>query len=155
MDEEQNSASRRVSLPQPRDTEKIARILDRAAPPAKADPATTTAAPPSASQASPQQKEWEQKIIKALRKVFDPEIPVNLYDLGLIYAIDIAPSNDVKIRMTLTAPGCPVAGSLVTQVRENVAAVPGVSSVQVELVWEPPWNREMMSEAARLELGML
>lgn len=101
------------------------------------------------------QDELEQNIIAALREVYDPEIPVNIYDLGLIYAIDIEPSGDVHIQMTLTAPGCPVAQTFPATVEDKVNTVAGVSDAHVELVWEPPWSQENMSEAAKLQLGML
>ena len=94
------------------------------------------------------------RIIAALRTVFDPEIPTNIYDLGLIYAIDAVGDHDIAIRMTLTAPGCPVAGILPGQVQQAVESVEGVGRCQVELVWDPPWNKDMMSDEARLELGM-
>jgi FeS assembly SUF system protein len=96
----------------------------------------------------------ENEIVEALKTVFDPEIPVNIYELGLIYDIDIQAEGVVEVKMTLTSPGCPVAGSLPGEVRDKVAGVPGVTSVDVELVWDPTWNPSMMSEAARLELGM-
>ena len=96
----------------------------------------------------------ENEIVEALKTVFDPEIPVNIYELGLIYDIDIQAEGAVQVKMTLTSPGCPVAGSLPGEVRDKVAGVPGVTSVDVELVWDPSWNPSMMSEAARLELGM-
>ena len=94
------------------------------------------------------------QVIDALRTVYDPEIPVNIYELGLIYDIAIDENGAVAIEMTLTAPGCPVAGSMPGTVQEAVAAVPGVSKVDVELVWDPPWDQSRMSEAAQLELGM-
>ena len=93
-------------------------------------------------------------IVEALRGVYDPEIPVSLYDLGLIYDINIAPTGKVDIVMTLTAPGCPVADILPRDVQNAAAAVDGVAGVHVELVFDPPWKPDMMSEAARLELGM-
>lgn len=93
-------------------------------------------------------------IVKALSGVFDPEIPVNVYDLGLIYDIIVDTSAAVGIRMTLTAPACPAAQFLPEQVRAAAAAVPGVSDVKVDVVWEPPWDRDRMSEAAKLQLGM-
>ena len=93
-------------------------------------------------------------IVAALSKVFDPEMPVNVHDLGLIYDIIVDASSSVGIRMTLTAPACPAAQFLPEQVRKAVAAVGGVSDVQVDVVWEPPWTRERMSEAAKLQLGM-
>ncbi|MEO6022424.1 MAG: SUF system Fe-S cluster assembly protein [Burkholderiales bacterium] len=97
----------------------------------------------------------EGKVVQALRGVFDPEIPVNIYDLGLIYSIDIDDGNNVKIDMTLTAAGCPVAQTFPGTVENAVKAVEGVNDAKVELVWEPPWSRDNMSEAAKLELGML
>jgi FeS assembly SUF system protein len=96
----------------------------------------------------------ENGIVEALKTVFDPEIPVNIYELGLIYDIDIQDGGEVKLKMTLTSPGCPVAGSLPGEVQARVEGVPGVASVEVELVWEPSWNPSMMTEAARLQLGM-
>ncbi len=104
----------------------------------------------------PPRRGLEGEIIEMLRLVYDPEIPVNIYDLGLIYGIAIDPaSGRVHIRMTLTAPGCPVAQSFPETVADIVRQVPGVEDVEVEMVWEPPWSRDMMSEAARLELGLL
>ncbi len=97
----------------------------------------------------------EAAVIAALRTVFDPEIPVNIYDLGLIYELDVASDGNVAISMTLTAPGCPVAQTFPGVVADAVRAVEGVKEVDVELVWEPPWSRERMSEAARLQLGLL
>jgi FeS assembly SUF system protein len=94
------------------------------------------------------------QIVKAISAVYDPEIPVNVYDLGLIYDIIIEASSAVGVRMTLTAPACPAAQFLPDQVRSAVAAVPGVSDVKVDVVWEPPWDRERMSEAAKLQLGL-
>ena len=96
----------------------------------------------------------EDRVIAALKSCYDPELPVNIYELGLIYDLKIDPPGAVHIRMTLTSPGCPVAGSLVQEVQSKVAAVPGVSSAQVELVWDPPWDRSRMTEAAMLELGL-
>jgi FeS assembly SUF system protein len=96
-----------------------------------------------------------QPIIDALRTVHDPEIPVNIYDLGLIYTIDIAQNADIHIDMTLTAPACPVAGMMPVMVKDAVQRVDGVGDVQVELVWDPPWSQDKMSEEALLALGML
>jgi len=98
--------------------------------------------------------EIEEKIIATLRTCYDPEIPVNIYEMGLIYDIDVNPSGDVALQMTLTAPACPVAGSLPPEVQAKIAAIPGVKSAKVDVVWDPPWTPERMSEAARLELGM-
>ena len=96
----------------------------------------------------------KEAIIEALRTVYDPEIPVSLYDLGLIYEIKIDPAGQVEIVMTLTAPGCPVADILPREVEKAATAVDGVAGVHVELVFDPTWGPDMMSEAARLELGM-
>jgi FeS assembly SUF system protein len=93
--------------------------------------------------------------VLACRTVHDPEIPVNIYDLGLIYTIDINAENHVEIKMSLTAPGCPVAGEMPGWVADAILLVPGVASVNVELVWEPQWGMDMMSDAARLELGFM
>ena len=97
----------------------------------------------------------EERVIAAIRTVFDPEIPLNVYDLGLIYHLDIEPTNAVKVQMTLTAPGCPVAGDILAEVKRKVEAIPDVPRAEVELVWDPPWTRERLSEAAKLELGLL
>jgi FeS assembly SUF system protein len=97
----------------------------------------------------------EQKVIdEALKKCFDPEIPVNIWELGLIYSVAVSPEGVAQVSMTLTAPGCPVAGSLPGEVEAKVKAVPGVTDAKVELVWEPPWNADMMSRVARVMLGM-
>ena len=95
------------------------------------------------------------ELIAALKTVYDPEIPVDIYELGLIYKVDVADNKDVTIDMTLTAPGCPVAGEMPGQVKEAVEDVEGVSDVRVKLVWSPPWDKDRMSEEAKLELGML
>jgi FeS assembly SUF system protein len=99
-------------------------------------------------------EDLEGRIIEALRTCYDPEIPVNIHELGLIYDIDINPEGAVDIKMTLTSPACPVAGTLPPEVENKVAKVEGVSSAKVEVVWEPPWNPDKMTEAARLQLGM-
>jgi FeS assembly SUF system protein len=96
-----------------------------------------------------------EQVEDALRQVYDPEIPVNIFELGLIYGIDISEEGVVGIRMTLTAPSCPAAGAMPGEVESRVAAVEGVKDVTVELVWDPPWDQSRMSEAARLELGLL
>ncbi len=95
-----------------------------------------------------------ERIIDALRTVFDPEIPVNIYELGLIYDVAVDEQGDVGIKMTLTSPHCPVAETLPGEVQTTAAGVPGTGKVEVEVVWDPAWNPGMMSEAARLELGM-
>jgi FeS assembly SUF system protein len=98
----------------------------------------------------------EGRVIAALRTVYDPEIPVNIFDLGLVYALDVdETSGKVQIHMTLTAPGCPVAQTFPAVVEAAVEAVEGVNEARVELVWDPPWSKDRMSEAARLDLGML
>ncbi|OUD08227.1 SUF system Fe-S cluster assembly protein [Marivivens niveibacter] len=96
-----------------------------------------------------------ETIVDAIRTVFDPEIPVNIYDLGLVYTIKINDENDVNVIMTLTAPGCPVAGEMPGWVADAVGPVAGVKSVDVELTWEPQWGMDMMSDEARLELGFM
>ncbi|MGN6725392.1 MAG: DUF59 domain-containing protein [Tepidisphaeraceae bacterium] len=96
----------------------------------------------------------EAQVIDAIRTVYDPEIPVNIYDLGLIYGIEIDPENRVIVRMTLTAPGCPVAGDILAAVERKVEAVEAVKSAKVDLVFDPPWTKDRMSEAAMLELGL-
>ena len=97
----------------------------------------------------------ETQIVEQLRTCFDPEIPVNIYDLGLIYAITVTPAGFVHVTMTLTSPGCPAAGTLPGEVKTRLAESPGVTDVQVNVVWDPPWEPSMMSEDARLELGLL
>jgi FeS assembly SUF system protein len=94
-------------------------------------------------------------VVEACRTVYDPEIPVNIYDLGLVYTIDIDAESAVRITMTLTAPGCPVAGEMPGWVADAVSAVPGVKQVDVDLTWEPQWGMDMMSDEARLELGFM
>ena len=96
----------------------------------------------------------KEKVIKEIKKVYDPEIPVNIYELGLIYKIEIDSKNVVKIDMTLTTPNCPVADSLPKQVKEYILNVKGVSDVNLNLVWDPPWDKSKMSEAAKLELNL-
>lgn len=98
---------------------------------------------------------FEERIIEALKGVYDPEIPVNIYDLGLIYHLEInEEKKEVKIDMTLTSPGCPVAETFPQMVQESVLKVPGITKVAVELVWEPPWTKDRMSEVAKLQLDM-
>lgn len=97
----------------------------------------------------------ETAVRDAIKTVYDPEIPVNIYDLGLIYGVDVEPDGKVEVRMTLTAPGCPVSGMLVKEVAEKSGGVEGVSTSHVELVWDPPWTKERMTEEAMLELGLI
>jgi len=96
----------------------------------------------------------KEKIIEEIRKIYDPELPVNIYDLGLIYDIQIKDENFVIIKMTLTTPNCPVAESLPKEVKDGVMQVEGIRNVDLELVWDPPWNKDMMSEAAKLEMNL-
>lgn len=96
-----------------------------------------------------------EQVIDALRTVYDPEIPVNIYDLGLIYDLELNEDGSVRVEMSLTAPGCPVAGEMPGMVANAVSAVPGVGEVEVRLVWDPPWTTERMSEDAKLALGIL
>ncbi len=107
----------------------------------------------SSSSSSP--SPLEQKVIdEALKKCFDPEIPVNIWELGLIYDVRVSPEGVANVKMTLTAPACPVAGSLPGEVETKIKAIPGITDAKVELVWEPPWTAEMMSRVARVMLGM-
>ena len=96
----------------------------------------------------------KEKIIKEIKKVYDPEIPVNIYELGLIYKIEISDKNVVNIDMTLTTPNCPVADSLPKMVKDNITKIKDVSDVKLNLVWDPPWTKDKMSEAAKLELNL-
>ena len=96
----------------------------------------------------------KDKVIKEIKKIYDPEIPVNIYELGLIYDIDIDNENNVKINMTLTSPNCPVAESLPNEVKNSIKEIKDVKNVDLNLVWEPPWDKSMMSESAKLELNL-
>ena len=96
----------------------------------------------------------KNKVIEAVKKIYDPEIPVNIYELGLIYKIDVDEKNKVNVDMTLTSPNCPVAESLPNEVKENIKKVEGVTDVNLNVVWEPPWDKDKMSEAAKLELNL-
>ena len=96
----------------------------------------------------------KEKIISEIKKIYDPEIPVNIYDLGLIYEIKVEKDNNIKVKMTLTTPNCPVAESLPKEVKDSIMSVKEVNDVDLELVWDPPWDKSMMSEAAKLELNL-
>ncbi len=100
-------------------------------------------------------KSIEQLVIEQLKTIFDPEIPVNIYDLGLIYKLEVSTNNEVRVLMTLTAPNCPVADSLPEEVMEKLKALPGVESVEVNLTFDPPWSEENLTDEARLEMGLL
>ena len=114
--------------------------------------------PETAAPANPldpvQVLELESRVLEKVRTVYDPEIPINIYELGLIYELKVEPSGQVHIKMTLTAPACPEAGTIPPRVESEVREVPGGSDVQVELVWDPPWTPNRMSEAAKLQLGI-
>jgi len=113
-----------------------------------------TVAPPKSSETPEgEPPSLEQRVVEAISRVYDPEIPVNIYELGLIYDVQIEGGN-AEIKMTLTSPHCPVAEALPEQVEQTVASVQGIDNATVEIVWDPAWNPEMMSEAAKLELGM-
>ncbi len=117
--------------------------------------AMSGAAPPAAGQAASLDPErLREAIVERLRTVYDPEIPVNIYDIGLIYGLDVDPEGRVRIRMTLTSPMCPVAESLPIEVENKVAGLPGVADVALDLVWDPPWTPAMMTEEARLLLNI-
>ena len=111
--------------------------------------------PDPAGDAEIDTRKLEAEVIAVLKACYDPEIPVNIYDLGLIYDSKVDASGVAEIKMTLTSPACPVAGSLPGEVQLKVGAVPGITSARVELVWDPPWDQEMMTEEAKLELGFL
>ena len=96
----------------------------------------------------------KDKVIAEIKKIYDPEIPVNIYELGLIYDITIQEDNIIKVKMTLTTPNCPVAESLPKEVKDNIMQIKGVKKVDLDLVWDPPWDKSMMSEAAKLELNL-
>lgn len=109
---------------------------------------------PSSPASTPPPAELKERVIEALKNIYDPEIPVNIYDLGLIYNVDIQ-DGFAAVEMTLTTPGCPVAQTFPGMVEGAVRLVPGISGAAVELVWEPPWTQDMLTEAARLELGLI
>ena len=114
--------------------------------PAAGEPSAAGAAEPDALKA---------KVVEAVKTCYDPEIPVNIYELGLIYDISVTPSSEVSVKMTLTSPACPVAMSLPGEVEDKIRVMANPKAVKVEVVWDPPWNPDMMSEAARLQLGMM
>ena len=123
-------------------------------PPSEARPVTQAQSTSAMISDAQKTAELTPPIVQALSTVFDPEIPVNIYELGLIYEVIVDASANVGIRMTLTAPACPAAQILPSQVRDRVSAVEGVRDVIVDIVWDPPWDRDRMSEAARLQLGL-
>jgi FeS assembly SUF system protein len=114
----------------------------------------TPSAPPSTLTVS-EVVALQDKIIEQMRTCYDPEIPVNIYDLGLIYDVKVETTGHVEVKMTLTAPGCPAAGVLPGEVEDKITVLPGVKDVKVEVVWDPPWDKSRMSEAAKLQLGFI
>jgi FeS assembly SUF system protein len=133
---------------------KVEQLKHETSHPSSLSPAGGPSAP-VVSASTPEARLLEGRVIDAIRQVYDPEIPVNIYELGLIYSVDISPDGYVKVRMTLTAPGCPVAGTLPGEVATKIKTVEGVRDAEVELVWEPSWDKSRMSESALLELGMM
>jgi FeS assembly SUF system protein len=121
---------------------------------AQPEPAPQAAAPLAQPLTAEQIEETKKRIVDVLLTCFDPEIPVNIYELGLIYDIDVQPTGAAHIRMTLTTPACPAAGSLPPEVQRKVRGVPNVTAAQVDVVWDPPWDKGRMSEAAKLQLGI-
>ncbi len=105
-------------------------------------------------EAAAQEQDLREKIVAALKTCYDPEVPVNIYEMGLIYNLDISEAGQVDLKMTLTSPACPVAGTLPPEVKNKVEAVPGVMGAKVDVVWDPPWTPSLMSEAAKLQLGI-
>jgi FeS assembly SUF system protein len=119
-----------------------------------AAPEASAEAPPGAPAPEPEHDQLKDDLVAALKTVFDPEIPVDIYELGLIYRLDVDPERNIEVDMTLTAPGCPVAGDMPGWVENAVASVPGVGQVKVNLVFDPPWDPSRMSDEARLALNM-
>lgn len=129
--------------------------MDTPAPPEPPAPPPPPEQPPLAEPLTAEQiAALKERIVALLHTCFDPEIPVNIYELGLIYDIAVAPTGAVHIRMTLTSPACPVAGTLPPDVQRKIAGLPQVTSAQVDVVWDPPWDKDRMSEAAKLQLGI-
>ncbi len=126
---------------------------------AQQDGAQTTSAPEAEPGLNPidqlRAKDLEARVVEVLRTVYDPEIPVNIYEMGLVYEIRTTAEGAVHVAMTLTSPACPVAGSLPIEVEQRIRSIEGVTSVRVDIVWEPPWSPEKMSEAAKLQLGFM
>ena len=116
--------------------------------------APSVPAPAAADALGAPRPDLRESVVEVLQRIYDPEIPVNIYDLGLVYGVDVTPAGEVEIQMTLTSPSCPVAETLPPEVEQKVRLVEGVRAVRVNLVWEPPWGKHLLSEAARLQLGM-
>jgi len=130
-------------------TDRLVPLADAPAPSPEDKPTTVAFAPDPLNTLK-----LQPALVEAVSKVFDPEIPVNIYELGLVYNLDVDSNMNVQVRMTLTAPACPAAQTLPIDVERRVREVPGVSDVKVAVVWDPPWTREKMSEAAKLSLGL-
>lgn len=130
-------------------TDRLIPLADAPAPAPESEPKPVAFAPDPL-----QTLTLQPALVEAVSKVFDPEIPVNIYELGLIYNLDVDSNRNVQVRMTLTAPACPAAQTLPIDVERRVREVPGVNEVKVSVVWDPPWTREKMSEAAKLSLGL-
>ena len=139
-------------------TDRLIPLADAPAPTSETAEAAPASAPPSGGGTFTPDPlntlKFQPALVEAVSKVFDPEIPVNIYELGLIYNLDVDAHGNVQVRMTLTAPACPAAQTLPVDVERRIRDVPGVNDVKVSVVWDPPWTRDKMSEAAKLTLGM-
>ena len=157
MSEDTTNPPHHVPLPVLPSSAKVEQLRQEVSPDAqRADaPAPAAAANEPAPPQTPRQREIEIKVLGVLRTIYDPEIPVNIYDLGLIYDVKVDETDAVHVKMTLTAPACPVAGSLPGEVEQKIEAIPEVRTADVELVWDPPWSKDRMSESAMLDLGFL
>ena len=146
-------------LPSSGKVEELKREVQSGAPVTSAPPAHASAAamtnPTDAPAQTPRQRDIQRKVEGVLRTIYDPEIPVNIFDLGLIYEVKVDETDAVHVKMTLTAPACPVAGSLPGEVEAKIETVPDVRTASVELVWDPPWSKDRMSESAMLDLGFM
>jgi len=137
-------------------TDSIIPLADAPAPAPAADSTPAPAQPESTFAAEPLNTlKFQPALVEAVSKVFDPEIPVNIYELGLIYTMEVDSSLNVQVRMTLTAPACPAAQTIPIDVERRIREVPGINDVKVAVIWDPPWTRDKMSDAAKLTLGML
>jgi FeS assembly SUF system protein len=157
MSSPQNSPQdREAAAPESRIDDRVVPLADAPSPLAGSQSPAETAAPATAFTPDPLNTfKYKPLIIDALSKVFDPEIPVNIYELGLVYDIDVDSNANVGIRMTLTAPACPAAQTIPLDVERRVKEISGLNDVKVDIVWDPPWTRDRMSEAAKLTLGLL
>jgi FeS assembly SUF system protein len=144
-------------LPSSGKVEELRREVQQNPPPPTPDPLASPAATSSegAPPQTPRQRDIQRKVEGVLRTIYDPEIPVNIYDLGLIYEVKVDETDAVYVKMTLTAPACPVAGSLPGEVEAKIEGIPEVRTANVDLVWDPPWSKDRMSESAMLDLGFL